>query len=433
MTLRRFSEELLILDAIKDWHTSHLRIKNVVLFVSDALRWDYLPEEVRSMGVTFKAVASGTFTPTSFASIISGEYQGLHGVYNFLSDWLSDDPSTLMNLDGYNCSFWTENIWTGFDPPTLAPIYNVGGCKQRVPLKDLKTPFIYLEDEKGGHCPYGWSLVNNEYDESDCRKFFSDFGKKDLKELRKKYRTGAQRSLSEFQDRLKIIEDRGLLDETLVIFLSDHGELLGEYGGIVGHEHFTAPEVVYVPIVLIHPDLPKGETCEHEGVLRHVDLYPTIRSIIGRTGPAVDGVSLVDMEKLPEFGFTFYVENGKLRKRKYTLEEISVWDKNGGYVFRTGLSRYQRLLRGLYLSIAYPDSLTAVYQRQRLRHFPWLIKNYETVLANYYKSRIRYGNPSLKENQARLLIEKAKSEYDRFREKQRIIRIIGKMKAQSGI
>ena len=421
-----------ILNAIKDWHSSHPKIKNIVLFVSDALRWDYLPEEVRSMGVTFKAVASGSFTPTSFASIISGLYPSRHDVYNFLNDdWLSNVRSTLMNLDGYNSSFWTEDIWVGFDPPTLAPIYNVGGCKERVSLDDLKPPFIYLEDEKGGHCPYGWSRTNNEYEEGDCTKFFSDFGRKDVAELRKKYRTGAQRSLNEFQNRLKILENRGLLDETLVIFLSDHGELLGEYGGIVGHEHFTAPEVVYVPIVLIHPDLPKGETCENEGVLRHIDVYPTICSIIGRKVPTVDGVSLINMKNLPETGFTYYVENGKLRKHKFRLQEISLWDKDGGYVFRTGLSRYQRLLRSLYLSIAYSNSLTALYQRQRLRHRPWLIKDYVAALNNYYKSNIKYGHPSLKQNEARFLVEKASVDYERFRERQRIKRSIKRINIKS--
>ena len=422
-----------ILDALRDWHTGHPKIKNVVLFVSDALRWDYLPAEVKSMGVTFKTVASGSFTPTSFASIISGLYQPRHGVYNFFSDWLSNERRTLMNMDGYNSSFWTENIWTGFDPPTSAPIYNVGGSNHRVSLKDLKTPFIYLEDEKGGHCPYGWSFDNKEYEEGDCTIFFRDFGRKDVNELRKKYRTGVQRSLNEFQNRLKVIEDRGLLGETLVIFLSDHGELLGEYGGIVGHEHFTAPEVVYVPTVLIHPDLPKGVTLEHEGVLRHIDIYPTVCSIIGQEIPAVDGLSLINMEKLPEFGFTYYVENGKLRKRKYSLEEISLWDKDGGYLFRSGLSEYQRLLRGVYLTIAYPDSLTAIYQRQRLQHFPWMIKDYAKALSYYYKSYIKFGCPSLKENEARLIIQKAKLDDNRFREKQRIMAAIKRMNVKNTI
>jgi hypothetical protein len=51
LTLRRFFEELSDMNAIKDWHVTHPKIKNAVLFVSDALRWDYLPEEVRPMGL----------------------------------------------------------------------------------------------------------------------------------------------------------------------------------------------------------------------------------------------------------------------------------------------------------------------------------------------------------------------------------------------
>ncbi len=423
-------EELSILNAIKDWHMSHPKIKNVVLFVSDALRWDYLPKEVSSMGITFKAVASGTWTAISFASIISGVYQPRHGVYAFNSGESPIESNTLLNMGGYNSSIWAENNWLAFDPPTSGPLYDTLGCKNRTSLKDLKTPFIYLEDEKGGHCPYGWSSVNKEYAEWDCTSFFSDFGRKSVNELRERYRVGVQRSLSEFQNRLKIIEDRGLWDETLVIFLADHGELLGEYGGIVGHEHFTAPEVVYVPIVLIHPDLPKGVTCEHEGVLRHVDLYPTICSIIGRRIPSVDGFSLINMEKLPEFGFTYYVEKGKIRRRKYTLEEISLWDKSGGYVFRTGLNKFQRLYRGVYQTALTPDSLTAIYQRQRLQHFPWMIKDYKNALSYYSKSYIKYGSPSLKEKEARLLVEKAKLDDNRFREKQRITQIINRMNAK---
>jgi hypothetical protein len=390
------------------------------------------------MGVTFKTVASGIMTPISFPSIISGLYPSHHGVFDFFSDWLINDPETLLNLEGYHSSLWAENNWTGYHPPPSAPIYNVVGCKQRVSLKELKTPFIYLEDEKGGHCPYGWSLTNNEYDESDCTRFFSDFGRKDVKELRKKYRTGAQRSLNEFQNRLKIIENRGLWDETLVIFLSDHGELLGEYGGIVGHESFTSPEVVYVPVVFIHPDLPKGLTGEQEGVLRHVDLYPTICSIIGRNPPEVDGLSLTEMETMPEFGFSYFVENITVRsaplgrKRKYTFEGIGLWDKNGGHVFRVGMSPYQMLLRAVYVTVRSkrPHCSTAIYQRQRLQHFPWTFKDYIKVVNYYCKPHVKYGFPSLKEKEARLVVGKAIVDDEKFREKQRIIKIIRGMNTE---
>jgi hypothetical protein len=127
------------------------------------------------------------------------------------------------------------------------------------------------------------------------------------------------------------------------------------------------------------------------------------------------------------------VENGKLRKRKYSLEEISLWDKDGGYLFRSGLTEYQRLLRGVYLTIAYPDSLTAIYQRQRLRRFPWMIKDYAKALSYYYKSHIKFGCPSIKENEARLIVEKAKLDDNRFREKQRIIAAIKRMNVKNTI
>ena len=103
-----------------------------------------------------------------------------------------------------------------------------------------------------------------------------------------------------FKKRLDIIEKRDLKDDTLIIFLSDHGELLGEYGGLVGHGEVTVPEVVYVPVIFIHPDLPEELNFKNEGVLRHIDLYPTICDIIGKYDKRIsDGINLFKAKRLP--------------------------------------------------------------------------------------------------------------------------------------
>ena len=82
--------------------------------------------------------------------------------------------------------------------------------------------------------------------------------------------------------------------------MSDHGELLGEYGDLIGHGEASCPELVYIPIVFIHPSLPKGKTYENEGVLRHVDLFPTIKGILNiKSDQYTDGVNLLQREKLP--------------------------------------------------------------------------------------------------------------------------------------
>jgi hypothetical protein len=56
----------------------------------------------------------------------------------------------------------------------------------------LKTAVPIFGGRKGGHCPYGWSATNREYEEWDCASFFRDFGKKDEGALRAKYREGVQ-------------------------------------------------------------------------------------------------------------------------------------------------------------------------------------------------------------------------------------------------
>ena len=76
---------------------------------------------------------------------------------------------------------------------------------------------------------------------------------------------------------MDVLGDRGLAEETLVIYTSDHGELLGEYG-FFGHTHLATPEIVYVPTTFCHPDL---EPSAEPSLLHHVDLLPTVASVLG--------------------------------------------------------------------------------------------------------------------------------------------------------
>jgi len=47
-------------------------IKNVYIFVADALRKDYLPNDIKKEGTFVDTIASSTISLTSFASIVSG-------------------------------------------------------------------------------------------------------------------------------------------------------------------------------------------------------------------------------------------------------------------------------------------------------------------------------------------------------------------------
>jgi len=343
----RKTSSMTSIDILQQWKKDNPQVENIVLFVSDSLRWDHLPPTIAKRGITFKTIAASAFTASSFPSIISGLHPHHHGVVSFF-DTLSKDLPTLLNLPGYHTSLWLENTWIDAGHTGESELHQLLNCKNAVSLEHLTPPFIYLEDEKGGHCPYGWT-EDDIYKEIECRRFFKDYGKKSNAELRKRYQAGIDRSVKEFEKRLQILEKRNLLDTTLVIFLSDHGELLGEYGGIIGHGFPTAPEIAYVPTVLLHPKLPAGLSFENEGVLRHIDLYPTIAEVLKKKPTrTTDGINLLSLEKLPAIGITYYNTEIHMPIINYQLTEKSIWDKNGGYLFREGSNFLFQLLYGIY-------------------------------------------------------------------------------------
>jgi len=100
------------------------------------------------------------------------------------------------------------------------------------------------------------------------------------------------RELGRFFDGLRAL---GRYEETLIAFLSDHGEEFGEHGRR-GHSAHLHDEVLAVPLVIRFPagraDLPRGT--RHAGLVRQIDLFPTLLAAAGLTPPEVAGVNLLE-------------------------------------------------------------------------------------------------------------------------------------------
>ena len=108
------------------------------------------------------------------------------------------------------------------------------------------------------------------------------------------------------------VENMGLLDNTAVIFTSDHGFYFGEHGGLFGKMSFDklpegglpahaegstwahSPlynELVSIPLLVYAPDVAPGQ---YPGLTSAVDVMPTVLDLLGQEVPAsVDGVSLL--------------------------------------------------------------------------------------------------------------------------------------------
>jgi arylsulfatase A-like enzyme len=83
---------------------------------------------------------------------------------------------------------------------------------------------------------------------------------------------------------LDALENARLLDTSIIVFTSDHGEEFWEHGDIEhGHSHHG--EVIEVPLVLIGPDIQPGK---REDVASIMDIVPTIRAVAGLDANGVD-------------------------------------------------------------------------------------------------------------------------------------------------
>jgi len=91
---------------------------------------------------------------------------------------------------------------------------------------------------------------------------------------------------------LKTLEDLGQLDNTLILFTADHGDMIGGHGMTWKSTTAFYEEVVQVPLIIRYPSMFKSHV--NEMAVNHVDYMPTILDILGKPIPEyVQGQSLV--------------------------------------------------------------------------------------------------------------------------------------------
>jgi arylsulfatase A-like enzyme len=93
------------------------------------------------------------------------------------------------------------------------------------------------------------------------------------------------------------LEESGLLDKTLVIITNDHGEMLGEHGGPIGHGFQLSPELVNSPLIVMDPRK-VGYHVNHT-IGSQIDLLPTMLDLLGIPVP---GEQLYEGQSLARTG-----------------------------------------------------------------------------------------------------------------------------------
>jgi arylsulfatase A-like enzyme len=365
-------------------------IKNILIFVSDSLRWDLLPPDIREKGVTFKTVAQSTYSPPSFTTLSTGLYPPQHGVRWFNSH-LADDVRTTYDIGSMDTMYYNKAGYTS------DPLYQIYGITEPGTLAELKPPFWYLERDTTPHAPY---VQHSRVKGTHIKSYMNEIS--NLDEAKEDYRKTIHHSFSLLQSRMDILERLGSLEDTLVLLTADHGELFGEYGEIF-HVTPTCPELVYVPTVFIHPTLSEDsfEVNPETEIIEHVDVIETCLNAVGRGDelPTV-GTDILSEARPRDFGYNHVDVQ---RRGISAYQSKSLWWSDGGYVDIQN-NKINRSLFILYRLFKAP------YGRKYLR------RNWQSIVKEYNKDEKTYGTLPISREEAVDILEKFSNQFGEITE-----------------
>lgn len=152
---------------------------------------------------------------------------------------------------------------------------------------------------------------------------------------------------------LNKLDELELAENTLVIFTSDHGEMLGAHG--MREKNIFLEESAHIPMIIRLPGKIKPET-EVEGYVSNIDLYATILDYTGVAGPVSDGKSLRGL-----------IEKTDQTKGEYVVTEwLYNEDKLPGYMI---------LKQGWKMFIPYSATSTVIDALYNLDEDPYEMNN----------------------------------------------------------
>jgi arylsulfatase A-like enzyme len=105
------------------------------------------------------------------------------------------------------------------------------------------------------------------------------------------------RALGSFVDKLR---DLGVWDDTVFVFLSDHGEEFYEHGGF-GHGGTLWNELLHVPLV-VKPDRRAGEAIAARRLVERVRTLDLMPTLLARLGVATPAEELMGVDLAAAFG-----------------------------------------------------------------------------------------------------------------------------------
>jgi arylsulfatase A-like enzyme len=287
---------------------------NLVIYLVDALRPDHLGcygsqrntspflDQFSKKGIVFhEAYAVSDWTRPSVGTLFTSLYPSFHGAVD-RPDKMKRSVVTLAEVlknEGYQTSGYIANgnvfgqglnFDKGFDDFTeLASLSDRHGSAAEI-LEMVKPwlheqgakPFFLYIHTVDPHDPY---FAPNEYinmykDKQDFYSFeeYVVKSRPHIGEIINTYDATVRYSDEVFGQLIEELQKLDLMKDTVVVFLSDHGEEFLEHGGL-HHGGRLYQEQIHIPLILWIPGYPKGKQIENY-LVSILDLSPTVLDIL---------------------------------------------------------------------------------------------------------------------------------------------------------
>jgi N-acetylglucosamine-6-sulfatase len=312
---------------------------NVILLLVDDLRWDEVGyagypvptpniDSLAAKGVRFdRAYVASSLCSPSRASFLTGTYPHTHGVVGNRSELDFEKTPTIASLlqdEGYETAMigkWhmgqSSDQRPGFDywystpghGRYIDPIFQEGKRKP-VEVKGYSTdlitdraiefiaknsnqPFYLHLSYKAVHEPF--TPAPRHVNSLDVNAFkMKSPNSRVIKPEQRQKRAESLLAIDDSVGRIvSSLEEYALLDNTVLVFTSDNGFLLGEHG--LGDKRIFYEESIRIPWVVHFPRLPASGTAIDKSIL-NIDFLPTMLDLVGVEIPQhIEGTSFAPL------------------------------------------------------------------------------------------------------------------------------------------
>lgn len=162
---------------------------------------------------------------------------------------------------------------TGYKSPTLhlggKPSSDVYSKTYTETIPSTWNFNLSADDVPGGIKMYAhnWGILAGSIKSHDIWKDYQDY-----------YFNCIQDSDNNLMNVINSLRENGMLDNTIIIFTADHGEMHGSHA-LKGKGGFIYENNIHVPLVIVHPDVQGGRKVS--AVTSHIDLAATLAEIAG--------------------------------------------------------------------------------------------------------------------------------------------------------